>query len=139
MSDICANCGKEFTSTSKNQVYCSMNCKMARYKKPPAEIVTKNCKHCGSKYTTNKANKAFCSAECQRKYNKSNQRERIQKYNEYARKIGEDRKTTGDLARTLKYLDVDEFCNRFMLHYWQRSDEHERRRIEALNPDMRFA
>ena len=135
----CIECGTQFVSGRSDTMYCSTSCKLAKYKKPLTVYTTRSCKWCKNEFSSNKINKCYCSKECQKNFNKSNQRERATRYMDRQRYLGEDRKTSGDLARKLKYLDVDEFCHQFIVHYWQRSEPYERQRIEALNPDIRFA
>lgn len=67
----CAECGKEFTTTNKKQIYCSTECgiKHNNKKKTKGNVYEKICPVCGKVFHTNTLVQKFCSSQCQRYYN----------------------------------------------------------------------
>lgn len=68
---ICAECGKEFTTTNKKQIYCSAECgiKHNNKKKTKGNVYEVTCPVCGEKFHTHTLAQKFCSSKCQRRYN----------------------------------------------------------------------
>ena len=81
-------CGKFFTRTVYNRIYCSLECRReygnkkkydgvygkkyrAKHRKP---LPIKNCLWCGNRFTRTVYNRTCCSQECRRKYSNYQQR-----------------------------------------------------------------
>ena len=73
---VCPHCGKEFTSTSNRQIFCTKECcKQARQDKAKADREAekgehyyrqRKCEVCGSLYWPTHSQQKFCSEECQK-------------------------------------------------------------------------
>ena len=83
----CVVCGKEFVPTKSNQLCCSKNCSLKRWRSnnpeycaPPREI--KNCIICGKEFMPIRSGHVCCSKKCTNKRNKETQRQNDAMYRE---------------------------------------------------------
>lgn len=75
----CRSCGKEFETTSKAQIFCSIECRSSSYKinsiRYSVERKPKNCLYCGNEFVPEKTNgQKYCCDRC--KKDALNERER---------------------------------------------------------------
>ncbi len=68
----CKNCGKEFETAKSNQVYCSSQCQMMRYRYAAKGTEGRSygpaiCMQCGNLYTKKSHGQKWCSETCKRK------------------------------------------------------------------------
>lgn len=84
----CPNCGKHFTATRKDKLYCSLECKEAftYQKRRGGKKATTKCPICGKKFTVSNKHRVYCSADCrlkakdlQQKARQKNQKEKLDK------------------------------------------------------------
>ncbi len=65
----CKHCGGVFIKTSRNQHYCSKECREAarrirRGKRQTGELILKTCLECGKLFKEDKHRHTYCSAKC---------------------------------------------------------------------------
>jgi hypothetical protein len=62
---ICAQCGKEFSTTGTRSKYCSGNCRSAHYRETARFSNSAVCEFCGKDFKTSKyQDHRFCSRSC---------------------------------------------------------------------------
>jgi len=67
---VCNNCGKEFTSTQQESLFCSGACRSAGRRKAGADNVTRKCVYCGNDFETNRYKSVrYCSRGCSNRAN----------------------------------------------------------------------
>lgn len=65
----CKHCGNAFTKTSKNQDYCSKECREAAHRirrrnRQAGKLILKSCPVCGKLFKEDKHRHTYCSGKC---------------------------------------------------------------------------
>ena len=71
ITKTCVKCGKQFTTTKRNQVYCTPECQALRYRVKVDGIKERRygwseCQQCGRTYQKKASNQKWCSETCKR-------------------------------------------------------------------------
>lgn len=105
----CPNCGKHFTATRKDKIYCSLECKeiFSYKKKRDGRKATAICPVCNKKFTVSNKHVVYCSVDCrlkakdlQQKARQKNQKQKLDKIREsYYRRHEKEFDEIVELAR----------------------------------------
>lgn len=107
MEKKCQRCGKTFTTSTGNYMYCD-SCKDAYEKqletaKSEKKGYTRRCPMCGKDFTTKIYNKKYCSQEC---YEEGSRRMKKEQY--HAKKLNSAGKKSGEKDLKINYTEETE-------------------------------